>query len=113
MHATEMDFSAPMIPSLTVTTRRRFTPQGTSCSCLQAVTQPLHSMQRSASHKNFILAMVVSLCLCDLAKRRLGFLHHRDCVISVSRRSVDRFAAHDRRRAFRVERQHVLPLPPA
>jgi len=34
------------------------TPQGTSFSFLQAVTQPLHSMQRSASQMNFILAMV-------------------------------------------------------
>src|SRR5829696_8421141 len=62
MHATEMLFS-PGTPSLSVTTRRRFTPHGISCSCLQAVTQPLHSMQRSASHKNFILAMVKLLLL--------------------------------------------------
>src|SRR5512147_2288624 len=61
MQATEIDLSAPITPSLIVTTRRRLTPQGTSFSCLQAVTQPLHSMQRSASHRNFILAMVVSL----------------------------------------------------
>ena len=59
MQATEIDFS-PGTPSLMVTTRRRLTPQGISCSCLHAVTQPLHSMQRSASHRNFILAMVVS-----------------------------------------------------
>ena len=39
MQATEIDFSAPTMPSLTVTTRRRFTPHGTSCSFLQAVTQ--------------------------------------------------------------------------
>ncbi|EWS65085.1 hypothetical protein Y695_01663 [Hydrogenophaga sp. T4] len=57
MQATEIDFS-PGTPSLRVTTRRRFTPHGTSCSFLQAVTQPLHSMQRSASQMNFILAMV-------------------------------------------------------
>src|SRR5450759_2348690 len=59
MHATEIDFS-PGTPSFSVTTRRRFTPQGTSCSLLQAVTQPLHSIQRSASHRNFIRAIVVS-----------------------------------------------------
>jgi hypothetical protein len=59
MQATEIDFS-PGKPSFSVTTRRRFTPQGTSCSFLQAVTQPLHSMQRSASHRNFILAMLFS-----------------------------------------------------
>ena len=57
MHATDIDFS-PGTPSLKVATRRRFTPQGTSCSFLQAVTQPLHSMQRSASQMNFILAMI-------------------------------------------------------
>jgi len=34
-------------------------PQGTSCSFLQAVTQALHSMQRSASQRNFIRAMVL------------------------------------------------------
>src|SRR4051812_23838774 len=102
MQATEIDFSAPTTPSLIVTTRRRFTPQGTSFSCLQAVTQPLHSMQRSASHKNFILAMVSSLCFRDLAKRRLGFLHERDAVVAVRGGRVDRLASHDGRRAFRV-----------
>jgi hypothetical protein len=56
MQATEIDFS-PGTPSFRVTTRRRFTPQGTSCSFLHAVTQPLHSMQRSASQMNFIRAM--------------------------------------------------------
>ena len=61
MQATEIDFS-PGTPSLRVTTRRRFTPQGTSCSFLQAVTQPLHSMQRSASQTNFIRAMAQSPC---------------------------------------------------
>src|SRR3954453_12135364 len=59
MHATETDFS-PGTPSFSVTTRRRFTPQGTSCSLLQAVTQLLHSMQRSESQMNFILAIVHS-----------------------------------------------------
>src|SRR4030095_434708 len=90
MQATEIDFSAPTTPSLMVTTRRRFTPQGTSFSFLQAVTQPLHSMQRSASHRNFILAIVVSLGLelRDLTKRRLGFLHHRDPVVAVGRGGV-------------------------
>src|SRR4026208_1932897 len=113
MQATEMDFSAPTTPSLMVPTRRRFLPQGTSFSFLHAVTQPLHSMQRSASHRNFILAMAVPLCLCDLAKRRLGFLHHRDPVVAVGRGGIYRLAAHDRRRALRVVGQHVLALPPA
>ena len=62
MHATEIERS-PGTPSLIVTTRRRFTPQGTSFSCLQAVTQPLHSMQRSASQRNFIRAMSFSSTL--------------------------------------------------
>jgi hypothetical protein len=67
MHATEM-LRSPGTPSFSVTTRRRFTPQGTACSALQAVTQPLHSMQRSASQMNFILAIVrSSCCLLDLA----------------------------------------------
>src|SRR5207302_1153851 len=113
MQATEIDFSAPTMPSLMVTTRRRLTPQGTSFSCLHAVTQPLHSMQRSASHRNFILAIVRSLYLCDLAKRRLGFLHQRDPVVAVGRRRVHRLAAHDRRGALWVVGEHVLPLPPA
>src|SRR5258708_28044408 len=59
MHATEIERS-PGTPSLTVTSRRRFTPHGTSCSFLHAVVQPLHSMQRSASQMNFIRAMVFS-----------------------------------------------------
>src|SRR2546426_5466073 len=99
MQATEIDFSAPTTPSLMVTTRRRFTPQGTSFSFLQAVTQPLHSMQRSASHRNFILAigclLFSPLCPLDLADCGLGFLHHRDAVVAVGRRGVDRLAAHD------------------
>jgi hypothetical protein len=56
MQATEM-LRSPGTPSLSVTTRRRLTPQGTLFSALQAVTQPLHSMQRSASQINFIRAM--------------------------------------------------------
>src|SRR5881392_3170889 len=119
MQATEMDFSAPTTPSLMVTTRRRFTPQGTSFSCLHAVTQPLHSMQRSASQRNFIRAIVASSAypcasgLGDLAKRRLGFLHHRHRVVAVGGGSVHGLAAHDRMRAFRVVLEHVLALPPA
>src|SRR5260370_22289367 len=57
MHAIETDRS-PGLPSLMVTTRRRLMPHGTSFSFLQAVTQALHSMQRSASQRNFIRAMV-------------------------------------------------------
>jgi hypothetical protein len=57
MQAIEIERS-PGTPSLMVTTRRRFTPQGVSCSFLQAVTQPLQSMQRSVSQMNFILAAI-------------------------------------------------------
>src|SRR5436853_1415150 len=57
MQAIEIERS-PGLPSLMVTTRRRLMPHGTSCSFLQAVTQALHSMQRSASQRNFIRAMV-------------------------------------------------------
>src|SRR4026209_2285585 len=49
---------SPGLPSLMVTTRRRLMPHGTSCSFLQAVTQALHSMQRSASQRNLTRAMV-------------------------------------------------------
>jgi hypothetical protein len=41
--------------------RRRLMPQGTSCSFLQAVTQALHSMQRSASQRNFIHGSLVAI----------------------------------------------------
>jgi hypothetical protein len=56
MQATEIERS-PGLPSLIVTTRRRLMPHGTSCSFLQAVTQALHSMQRSASQRNFMRAI--------------------------------------------------------
>ena len=56
MQAIEIERS-PGLPSLIVTTRRRLMPHGTSCSFLQAVTQALHSMQRSASQRNFMRAM--------------------------------------------------------
>src|SRR3954464_11770768 len=48
---------SPALPSLMVTTRLRLMPHGTSFSFLHAVTQALHSMQRSASQRNFIRAM--------------------------------------------------------
>src|SRR3546814_6069231 len=72
MQATEMERS-PGLPSLMVTTRRRFTPQGTSCSFLQAVTQALHSMQRSASQRNFIRAIFQLLPLRRLYAAKCGF----------------------------------------
>src|SRR4029079_5681219 len=57
MQAIDTDLS-PGLPSLMDTTRRRLSPHGTSCSFLQAVTQALHSMQRSASQRNFTRAIV-------------------------------------------------------
>src|SRR5262250_899584 len=74
MHAIDTERS-PGLPSLMVTTRRRLMPQGTSFSFLQAVTQALHSMQRSASQRNFIRAIGLSSRRPDLAERRLGLLH--------------------------------------
>src|SRR5450755_1954996 len=56
MQAIETERS-PGLPSLMVTTRRRLMPHGTSFSFLQAVTQALQSMQRSASQRNFMRAM--------------------------------------------------------
>src|SRR6266576_1563620 len=58
MHAIDTERS-PGLPSLMVTTRRRLMPHGTSFSFLHAVTQALHSMQRSASQRNFIRAMTL------------------------------------------------------
>src|ERR1700733_6055957 len=74
MHAMETDRS-PGRPSLMVTTRRRLIPHGTSFSFLQAVTQALQSMQRSASQRNFIRAITAYSRRSDLAERGLGFLH--------------------------------------
>src|SRR6202521_2075441 len=71
MHAIETERS-PGLPSLMVTTRRRLMPHGTSFSFLQAVTQALQSMQRSASQRNFMRA-IAALSRCSyLAKGRLG-----------------------------------------
>src|SRR6185369_9177278 len=113
MQATEMDFSAPITPSLMVTTRRRLSPQGTSFSFLHAVTQALHSMQRSASQRNFIRAMAVSSGRLDLAKRGLGFLHVGDRIESVGRDRVGAFAEHVGLGAGRVLAALINALEPA
>src|ERR1700751_5627092 len=102
MQAIETDRS-PGLPSLMVTTRRRLIPQGTSCSFLQAVTQALHSMQRSASQRNFIRAMVVApLCCRDLAESDFGLLHVGRRVIAIGSDRVGAFAEHDRIGALRI-----------
>src|SRR5579863_8180759 len=95
MQAIETERS-PGLPSLIVTTRRRLMPQGTSFSFLQAVTQALHSMQRSASQRNFIRAIALSSRRRDLTQRDLGLLHARRRVIAVGRDRVGALAQHDR-----------------
>src|SRR6058998_1868056 len=96
MQAMETERS-PGLPSLMVTTRRRLMPHGTSCSFLQAVTQALHSMQRSASQRNFIRAMVVApLSRSDLTEGGLGFLHAGHRVEAVGGQRVDAFTEHHR-----------------
>src|SRR6185369_5423776 len=82
MQAIDTDRS-PGLPSLMVTTRRRLIPQGTSCSFLQAVTQALHSMQRTASQRNFIRGMVVSSRRHYLTERRFRLLHAGDRIEAV------------------------------
>src|SRR5438477_12743441 len=95
MQAIETERS-PGWPSSSVTTRRRLMPHGTSCSFLHAVTQALHSMQRSASQRNFIRAIGASSRRPDLAERGLGFLHAGDLVKAVGRERVRAFAEHVR-----------------
>src|SRR6266853_4906133 len=102
MQAIETERS-PGLPSLMVTTRRRLMPQGTSCSFLQAVTQALHSMQRSASQRNFIRAMVVApLSRSDLAEGGLGFLHAGHRVEAVGGQRIDALPEHERIGPLRV-----------
>src|SRR5215831_15711561 len=94
MQAIETERS-PGLPSLMVTTRRRLIPHGTSFSFLQAVTHALHSMQRSASQRNFMRAMVSLLGGLDLAEGNLRFLHARCRVVTVGRDGVRAFAKDD------------------
>src|SRR4051794_24407795 len=96
MQAMETERS-PGLPTLIVTTRRRLMPQGTSCSFLQAVTQALHSMQRSASQRNFIRAMIPPPSRGpDLAKRGLGLLHAGHRIEAIGGDGVGTLAEHDR-----------------
>src|SRR6185437_8238877 len=95
MHAIETERS-PGLPSLSVTTRRRLMPHGTSCSFLHAVTQALHSMQRSASQRNFILAMLSPpLRRSDLTQSDLRLLHSRRWIVAVGGDRVRALAEHD------------------
>src|SRR5581483_7626733 len=86
---------SPGLPSLIVTTRRRLMPHGTSFSLLQAVTQALQSMQRSASQRNFIRAMAGASCCPDLAQRGLRLLHPRRRVETVGRERIHTFSQND------------------
>src|ERR1700724_3317864 len=91
MQAIETERS-PRLPSLMVTTRGRLMPHGTSFSFLQAVTQALQSMQRSASQRNFMRA-IAALSRCSyLAKGRLGLLHAGRRIIAVGRKRVHALA---------------------
>src|SRR5215469_15721669 len=104
---------SPGLPSLMVTTRRRLMPHGTSFSFLQAVTQALHSMQRSASQRNFIRAMASSLRDSDLAERDFGLLHAGSGVVAVGGDRVRTFAEHNWVDARWVVRAQILPCVPA
>src|SRR6476620_10192020 len=113
MQAMETERS-PGLPSFSVTTRRRLMPQGTSCSCLQAVTQALHSMQRSASQRNFIRAMVVApLSRSDLAKRGFRLLHVGHRIVAVGGERVGAFAEHNRIGVSRIVGAQILAAKPA
>src|SRR5882757_4544333 len=103
---------SPGLPSLMVTTRRRLMPQGTSFSFLQAVTQALQSIQRSASQRNFMRAMVPSRCP-DLTKGRLGLLHARHRIVPVRGERVYALPQHDRVGTFRILAALVDTLEPA
>src|ERR1700710_1598459 len=84
---------SPGLPSLMVMTRRRLMPHGTSFSFLQAVTQALQSMQRSASQRNFMRAMTRPLLRCpDLTKGGLRLLHAGRGIIAVCRDRVHALA---------------------
>src|SRR3984893_7522465 len=94
---------SPGLPSLMVTTRRRLMPHGTSFSFLQAVTQALQSMQRSASQRNFIRAIARPPSReLYLAEGRLGFLHSRCRVEAISGQRVHALAKHDRVGPIRI-----------
>src|SRR4030081_2107791 len=96
-----------------VTTRRRLSPQGTSFSFLHAVTQALHSMQRSASQRNFIRAIVASSRRFDLTERGLRLLHAGYRIVAIGGDGVRTLAQHHRIGARRIARAQVLALIPA
>src|SRR5271163_3576622 len=93
---------SPGLPSLMVTTRRRLMPHGTSFSFLHAVTQALHSMQRSASQRNFIRAMIASSRRANLAECGFRLLHAGRRIVTIGRYRVRALAEYDRIEAGRV-----------
>src|SRR3984957_14892280 len=100
MQAIETDREAGL-PSWMVTTRRRLMPQGTSFSFLHAVTQALQLMQRSASQRNFILAMGQrSLCRSYLTQSGLRLLHAGGRIETVGRKAVHALTEYIRIGAF-------------
>src|SRR5260370_23791555 len=113
MHAIETERS-PGLPSLMVTTRRRLMPHGTSFSFLQEETQALHSMQRTASQRNLIRAIVEPPSRRpDLAQRGFRFLHAGDGIEAVGRDGVHALAQHDRIAALRILEALIDALEPA
>src|SRR5271154_2429446 len=102
MHAMDTERS-PGLPSLMVTTRRRLMPQGTSFSFLQAVTQALQSMQRSASQRNFMRAIFRPFLRSpDLTEGGLRLLHASRRIVAIGGERVDALAEHDRVGAFGI-----------
>src|ERR1700686_4296383 len=105
---------SPGLPSLMVTTRRRLMPHGTSFSFLHAVTQALQSMQRSASQRNFIRAIVHALLRCpDLAQGRLRLLHAGRGIVAVGGERIHALAEYDRIEAFWIFGTQIGALKPA
>src|SRR5436190_5265435 len=105
---------SPGFPSFMVTTRRRLMPHGTSCSFLQAVTQALHSMQRSASQRNLTRAIfILPSRRLDLAQGHLTLVHTCHGIVTVARDRVCAFAKHDRIIALRVFTALIDTLEPA
>src|SRR2546423_2053141 len=94
MQAMETERS-PGLPSLMVTTRLRLMPHGTSFSFLHAVTQALHSMQRSASQRNFIRAMALApSSRSDLTEGGFRFLHPGHRIEAIGGERVHALAQH-------------------
>src|ERR1700710_1429559 len=104
---------SPGLPSLMVTTRRRLMPQGTSFSFLQAVAQALQSMQRSASQRNFILAMVPPSRGSDLTQGGFRLLHASHRIVAISGEHIRALAEHVWIRALRISAALIDAFEPA